>query len=340
MIKFFSGLMGILALAAATSAEEPRLRSDVPDVHTVVKGDTLWDISSTFLMNPWVWPAIWHVNPQIENPHLIYPGDKIRLIYLDGQPRLTLDNSGRIFKLEPKAHIISQGDAIETIPLGEINSFLSRSRIVGKEDLELAPYVISGMDQHLILGAGDSLYVRGEVEGEQAVYGIYRKGQVYVDPETREFLGVQAVDIGTGNVKKVDGEISTLAVSRTTEEVRIGDRLLREEERAIDSTFVPSAPVDDINGVILAVEGGVNQVGKMDVVVINKGEREGLVPGNVLAVYKRGTTILDRVSGDRVALPDERAGLLMVFRSFEKVSLGLVLDASQGLKVNDKVRNP
>ncbi len=335
------GLLAALVLMnSSASADEPLLRDDVPDTHTVVKGDTLWDISATFLRNPWLWPEIWHVNAQIENPHLIYPGDVIRLIYLDGKPRLTLDNSGRIFKLEPKAHVISAGDAIETIPLDEINSFLSRSRIVGKDELKLAPYVISGMDQHLIVGAGDKVYVRGDVAEAATVYGVYRVGETFVDPETDEFLGIQALDIGTASVESKKGEVATLKVTRTTEEMRIGDRLLREEERSIDSTFFPSAPSEEIEGVILAVEGGVSQVGKMDVVVINRGERESMAAGNVLAVYKRGGSIVDRVSGDRIALPDERAGLLMVFRVFDKVSLGLVLEANKSLKVNDIVKNP
>lgn len=338
MRKIFIGLCAAFALFA--NAEEPQLRSDVPDTYTVVKGDTLWDISGTFLRNPWLWPEIWHVNAQIDNPHLIYPGDMIRLIYLDGKPRLTLDTSGRIYKLEPKAHVISTGDAIATIPLDEINSFLSRSIVVGKEELQLAPYVVSGADKHLIVGAGDHMYVRGEVGDVLTVYGVYRAGEKYVDPETDEFLGMQALDIGTGTVKNKEGEIATLDVTRTTEEIRIGDRLLREEERAIDSTFFPSPPEGDVNGVILAVEGGVNQVGKMDVVVINRGERENIAAGNVLAVYKRGGKLLDRVSGDYVTLPDERAGLLMIFRVFEKVSLGLVLEASKGIKVDDRVKSP
>ncbi|WP_096086670.1 LysM peptidoglycan-binding domain-containing protein [Agaribacterium haliotis] len=340
MRKYLTGMMAALALSAPLSADEPQWQEDMPDTHTVVKGDTLWDISETFLKNPWLWPEIWHVNAQIANPHLIYPGDVIRLIYLDGEKRLTLDTSGRIFKLEPKAHVVSQGEAIETIPLDEINSFLSRSRVVSEQELQLAPYVISGLNEHLIVGAGDKAYVRGSVDGENTGYGIYREGEVYIDPVTDEFLGVQAIDIGSGMIERVNGEISTMAVTRTTEEMRIGDRLLRDEERSIDSTFFPSSPLGDVEGQILAVEGGVNQVGKLDVVVINRGSREQLEVGNVLAIFKRGNHITDRVTGDRVKLPDERAGLVMVFRTFEKVSLALVMDAEQGISVEDIVRNP
>ncbi len=331
-------ICGVLAMWAF--AEEPQLRDPVPATYTVVKGDTLWDISGKFLQNPWMWPEIWHVNAQIENPHLIYPGDVIRLIYVDGQPRLTLDTSGRVYKLSPTARVLSAGEAIETIPLEKINSFLSRSRIVDEKEIEAAPYVLAGESDHLVSGAGDKVYARGEVEGEFFVYGIFRKGEEFKDPITKEKLGVQALDIGTGEVRAIENDISTLYVTRTTEEIRAGDRLLREEERAIDSTFIPSPPSTEVNGVILAVEGGVNQVGKFDVVVINKGDREGMTPGNVLAVYKRGSRIKDRVTGGFVTLPNEKAGLVMIFRTFEKVSFGLILEAEKGIKVNDIVMNP
>ncbi len=342
MKKYFIALSLALFVAnLAFSQSEPRLRADVPDTYTVVRGDTLWDISATFLQNPWMWPEIWHVNTQIENPHLIYPGDVIRLIYLDGQPRLTVTNrQGPVMKLTPNARVLTAAESIETIPLDRINSFLSRSRVVTKEELEAAPYVVAGGDDHLIVGAGDNFYARGQFSVEEAVYGIYREGEEYRDPETRERLGIQALDIGSSELRTVTGEVGTLKATRSREEIRVGDRLLRQEERPIDSTFFPSPPAGEIEGVILVVEGGLTQVGKMDVVVINRGAREGVVPGNVFAVYKRGARIRDRIGGGRVQLPDERAGLLMVFRAFEKVSLGLVLEADQGLAVNDKIRNP
>lgn len=352
MKKYLLGVLSAIALSAQVAtqayAEQPQLRDEIPATHTVVKGDTLWDISATFLKNPWMWPEIWHVNAQIENPHLIYPGDVIRLIYVDGKPRLTLDTSGRVYKMSPQARVLSAEEAIETIPLEKINSFLSRSRVVGENDFVGSPYVLSGLDQHLLVGAGDKIYGRGEFGERGTVYGVYRQGEIFKDPQTKEILGVQALDIATASLLRVEDdnddedniEIGTLSVSRTTEEVRIGDRFLRQEERPIDSTFFPSAPSMETEGVILAVEGGLTQVGKMDVVVINRGEREGMTAGTVLAVYKRGGIIRDRVSKDRVTLPDERAGVLMIFRTFEKVSFGLILEAERGISVQDKVRNP
>lgn len=165
-------------------------------------------------------------------------------------------------------------------------------------------------------------------------------GVTYMDPVTKELLGIQARDIGSVRVRSLDGDIATTAVTRTTEEIRIKDRLLPWEERQIDATFFPSAPETEVDGIILAVEDGVTQVGKLDVVVLNRGEREGLQPGNVLAVYKKGALTRDPIANQVVALPDERAGLLMVFRTFEKLSFGLVLEAEMPLATNDLVRNP
>ena len=340
MKKRILGLLGACLLLGQAFAEKPEFQANYPEQYTVVKGDTLWDISNRFLRNPWMWPEIWHVNPQIANPHLIYPGDRITLVYLDGKPHLTLDTSNRVVKLSPEVRVLDNEGAIPSIPLDQINNFLSRSRVLTAEELDAAPHVVSGEAQRLVLGKGDRLYARGDFSPDVPVYGIYRKGETYVDPDTGELLGVQAIDIGSGKMRALEDDIATLLMTRTTEEVRVGDRLLAEESRAVTSTFFPSAPSSEVNANIIAVEGGVTQVGKMDVVIVNRGEREGLVVGNVLAVYKRGGVIKDRVKGDMVTLPDERAGLVMVFRTFEKLSLGLVLEADRPLAIKDLVRNP
>ncbi len=346
MKKLLLGLAAASLITLSAWAEEVLLKESHPDRYTVVKGDTLWDISDKFLQNPWMWPEIWHVNPQIDNPHLIFPGDVIRLIYLDGRPRLTVERGRTVklspgtVKLSPAVHVLSLGEAIPAIPLDAIDKFLSRSRVVSLQDLEGAPYVLAGTDRRLIVGAGDRMYARGEFPENHPVFGVYRRGQTYIDPETDEVLGLQALDIGTAKLRALDKDVATLAVTRTTEEIRLKDRLLPYEERSVDSTFYPSAPDEDIQGVILAVEGGVTQIGKMDVVAINRGEREGLEVGNVMAIYKEGERVRDRVTNDLVVLPDERAGLLMVFRTFDKLSYALVLEADRPLSVSDKVRRP
>jgi len=344
MKKMLLTVLTVSLFSLFSWADSGLLKTGHPEEYTVRKGDTLWDISNTFLNTPWKWPEIWHVNPQIKNPHLIYPGDVIRLIYVDGTPRLTLERTvklepGTDERLTPTIRVLSEADAITAIPLDRIDSFLSRSRIVGLGELEAAPYMLAGAEKRLVVGAGDRAYARGKFE-DQTNYGVFRKGDILRDPITKEVLGVHALSVGTIAVRDIQDDIATVAVIRTSEEIRLGDRLLPSEDRAVDSTFYPSSPENDINGLILAVEGGVTQVGKMNVVMLNRGDREGLVVGNVLAIYKQGELVRDRVTGKAVQLPDERAGLLMVFRTFEKMSFALVLEADRPLSTNDKVRNP
>jgi len=337
-------LLALLLLAAAGLAQaEVQLKDGHPQNYTVVRGDTLWDISGKFLSEPWKWPEIWHANPQIENPHLIYPGDTLSLVYVDGQPRLMLNRgeSRGTIKLSPKVRSTPMAEAIPAIPLEAINSFLLTNRIVDTpEEFQTAPYVVAGNAERVISGNGDRIYVRGAFPNSELVYGIFRQGKTYTDPETKEFLGINADDIGSAERIAEEGDIATLSLSRTTQEVRLGDRLFATEERAVNSTFMPGAPEKEVNGVILDVPRGVTQVGQFDVVTINRGTRDGLTEGNVLAIYKTGETVRDRVTGESVKIPDERSGLLMVFRTYDKLSYGLVLAATRSLALMDKVRNP
>ncbi len=337
-------LLALLLVAVGGIAHAAvQLKDDHPEQYTVVKGDTLWDISGRFLREPWKWPELWHANPQIENPHLIYPGDNLSLVYIDGQPRLTLNRgtSRGTIKLSPTVRTTAMAEAIPTIPLEAINSFLLSNRIIDSaEQFEAAPYIVAGNAERVISGSGDRIYGRGAFEDGMPVYGIFRQGKTYFDPETQEFLGINADDVGTAEILDMEGDIATMMLTRVTQEARIGDRLFPSEERAVNSTFMPSESEGEIKGVILDVPRGVTQIGQFDVVTLNKGARDGIKDGNVLAVYKTGETVRDRVTGENVKIPDERAGLLMVFRTYEKLSYGLVLQATRSLAVQDKVRNP
>ena len=342
-------LISLVTAAQPAGGLGQYLKEGHPDAYTVVKGDTLWDISGMFLDRPWLWPELWRVNPQIENPHLIYPGDRLRLVYIDGEPTLMLDrgDAGRTYKvspssdgkLEPRIRETPLASSIPAISLDAIQGFLVENRVVPLEVLLGAPYVVQGDSERLVLGGGDRVYVRGDLSGSPA-YNIVRKGPVYVDPETDEMLGQEATYVGIGRMSAQEGEISTLFISESRQEVQIGDRILPTEERRVNSTFFPSAPDTDVNGVIISVFGGVTQVGQFDVVVINRGEREGMEIGHVLAIYRGGALARDRIAKDMVRLPSERAGLMMVFRTFEKLSYGLVLAAERPLAVEDEVRNP
>lgn len=334
-------LLGILVACIfsviATAAEAP-FNDNVPDKYTVKKGDTLWDISAFFLTDPWLWPEIWYVNPQINNPHLIYPGDSISLVYIDGKPRLTLERS-RDVKLTPGIKVLPHAAAIPALPLDIINSFLSRNRVLTQAEIDDSPYVVAGHEKRLLSGTNDVFYARGIFDDTPA-YGLYRIGAAYVDPETKEALGIRAQDVGSAKLKTVKDDIGTLLATRVVEEIRVGERLLPHEERRLESVFYPSAPKDEVEGVIMAVEGGVSQVGHLDVVAINRGEREGLQPGNVLGIFKKGEIVTDRIAKEKIVLPNERAGLLMIFRTFEKMSYALILNSERPLAVNDIVQNP
>ncbi len=346
------------ALANSALAADSILRPDHPDKYTVKSGDSLWDIASMFLTDAWLWPEIWQINPGIENPHLIYPGDVITLTYVDGQPQLALQRgeAGRTVKLSP-AQPVATGDrnvrleprvrvspltsAIPAIPLDAIAPLLTTGRIVEEDTLDLAPYILAGTSDRLLFGPGDEFYARGENwSAGTSVFGLFRKGEVYLDPETKEVLGYEAREVGTAIVEARNGDVYTLRLSAVKEDVRIGDRLLPTEERRVESTFFPAAPKQEVDGVIMTVLGGVTQVGRNDVVAINRGNNDGVDVGDVLAIYKSGKVIRDRIAREKVQLPPERAGLLMLFRTFDKMSYGLVLQTEEPLRIGDNVRNP
>ena len=340
----------MLCFATITFAAPPTLNPSHPDRYTVVKGDTLWDIAGRFLKSPWRWPDVWHVNPQVKNPHLIYPGDELTLSYdVNGNPIIKRTKRGHpTVKLSPGLRKERIDRAIPTIPLDAIQQFLSKPLAVGEKELQAAPYVVQVADEHVVGGAGDRLYVRGLKEEGKANYSIFRPGVKYIKhypgkkPDEPEVLGYEALYVGEATVASF-GEISTLLITSTQRESHAGDRLLPLADNDVSENFMPHAPRADIDATLIAVVDGVAQIGQHQIVVIDSGSREQVDVGTVLAVYTRGKTVFDNVSperGDKVKLPDERAGTLLIFRVFEKVSFGLVMDATSPLHTLDAVRNP
>lgn len=342
-------VVGLIASVPAplwAQANTVVLREDVPLTYVVKKGDTLWAISALYLQEPWLWPQLWDANPQIDNPHLIYPGDTLALRWENGQPRLGLANRGAV-KLSPTMRSDPLDVAIPPIPRDEIDPFLRGNRVLALGDFERLPYLIAGDSGRLLSGLGDTVYGRGPMDASERTYGIVRKGALIVDPITGEVLGQQVLDIGSVSLlgsrsQTLDNSaVKELEVTRTTEEARIGDRLLAVEAGIVDAYFQPKSPSKVINnGYMVAVDGGVTQIGQMDIVTINRGQREGLELGDVLAIYQTGDVVKDPVTGDSVALPDVRAGVVMIFAAYEKASYGLVLSASRPLSVGDKIKNP
>lgn len=341
-IKKLFGMAFAVLLAGSLLAAEVELNPEHPDTYVVVKGDTLWDISSMFLRKPWLWPEIWYVNPQIANPHLIYPGDILNLVYVEGKPQLRMTRGHPTVKYEPHARVESLDRAIPTIPLDAIRPFLSRSIVVDADELDTAPYVVQGADEHVITGAGDRVYVRGIDGKDETLFDVFQPGSAYIDPDTGEILGYEALYVGSGPIQQF-GDPATLLLTETTREVRVGDRLRPAQKAEPFTHFIPHAPAENVEGHIISVIDGVTQIGQYNVVVLDLGTREGMEIGNVLKIYQTGQVVRDIVSGkrgDTVKLPDEEAGLVMVFRTFDKVSLGLVMRATSALHINDIVKTP
>ncbi|MCU7917628.1 MAG: LysM peptidoglycan-binding domain-containing protein [Candidatus Thiodiazotropha sp. (ex Dulcina madagascariensis)] len=333
------GLISGLLFSFATLAAEPvALNPSHPERYTVVKGDTLWDISSMFLRDPWFWPEVWFVNPQIENPHLIYPGDEIVLTYRGGQPVLKLNRKN---KLSPSIRATPLDQAIPTIPIDAIAPFLTRPYVVDEGDLEKAPYIVHFLDDHIVGGAGISYYARSIMEERPTKYTVVRPEKPYKDPDSGEILGYEALYVGSSELKRT-GDPAKLLITSSEIEAIIGDRLIKttEEEPLID--FQPRVPENPIEGRIISVLNGVSQIGQFNVVVLNKGASAGLEPGHVLQILQGGHEIRDIIKGrgEKVTLPLEKAGHLMVFRTFQKVSFALVMDATKALHVLDWVRPP
>jgi hypothetical protein len=334
--------LALALLATAAYADQVALKDGHPDRYVVVKGDTLWDISERFLNSPWLWPEVWYVNPQIENPHLIYPGDVINLVYVDGKPQLRVERGKGTYKLSPTARVERLEKAIPTIPIDAIQQFLTQPLVADESTLSAAAYVVSSADEHLIVGAGDRIYVRGISSDQGDRYNVFRPGDAYKDPNTGEILGYEALYLGDASSEKF-GDPSTLKLTRTTREINIGDRVLPMTQEDVYAYFTPHSPDSEIDGTIISVVDGVSQIGQYQVVVLNRGTREGIDVGTVFQIFQAGEVIADQVSKERnaaVKLPDEKAGVLMVFRVFDKVSFGLVMKATSALHVGDHVRTP
>jgi len=339
---------------AGLTATAVELKDGHPDVYYVKQGDTLWDISSTFLDSPWEWPELWHVNQEIENPHLIYPGDVIRLVYVDGRPRLQLERpedqptekmmtDGSVVKLIPKARVTSLDTAIPTIPLNAIQNFLLDAQVLLPQDIDGAPYVVGGQDKRVVFGKDDTVYARDRINKWDPLnqgYGFYRVGERYIDPESKEVLGYEALQIGAGKVVDHEGEMLTLYIFNSRESIKANDRVMSTRERKTLSTFQPSAPSVDVQARIIRLFGRLNSVALYDVVVINKGLEDGLEEGNVLTVKQSGERVIDRVTRENIQLPDVDAGTLIVFRTFERVSYALVIRSTMPIYPNDRAVNP
>lgn len=334
-------LVGLADVALARGlGEEQGLRRDAPERYTVAPDDTLWDVAGRFLRHPWQWPEVWRVNPQIRNPHLIYPGDVIYLHDCGGRTCLGLERGQGVVRLSPEMRTTPRREAIAPLPLEAVRHFLRDHRVVDDpESLDELAYVVGGDDRRLISGAGDRLYARGEVAGRGRV-GFYRVGESFHDPESGELLGLELESIGQARRERQEGEIVVLEVTSARQEVRNDDIVLPLEAGELSTEFMPRPPEREVSGTILSVPGSVQFIGRLQVVALDRGRRDGLEVGHVLTVEQRGESVNDPRTGESLSLPDEEAGLVMVFRPYEKMSYALVMRASRILRVGDRVHSP
>jgi hypothetical protein len=333
------------------------IRSDAPDRHIVVKGDTLWDISGKFFKDPWKWPHIWGINKDtIKDPHWIYPGDVIFLDRSSGTLRIgqteetgvakessgtgvvdTPGDAGGNVRLSPRVrNIPSEHDAIPSIPANAIGPFLSRPLVIEKGALKEAPRLIGAREGRVVLGKDDTAFVEGLPSDKGDKWQIYRPGKTFVDPDTGEVLGIEAIYLGNAEVIKY-ADVSTIAITHSVLEMNAGDRLVVPSIEEVN-TYLPRAPDHNISARVISVYGGVSQGGQNSVITLSKGKRDGLENGHVLALYAKGEVVENE--GKKYTLPDERYGLAFVFRVFDKVSYALVMQIKLPVQLLDRASTP
>lgn len=336
-----------VAAGPATSSSSI-LSPTAPQSYTVRKGDTLWGIASTFLRDPWVWPEIWYVNPQVENPHLIYPGDVLTLAYgADGRPQITLQR-GDSSRLSPRVRSQPLEGAIRTIPYETLSAFLSKPMVLEKKEIKAAPYVVSSREQHLINAAGNTIYARGDLDEAGAHYNVMHIGEPLRDPDDNDVVGYQAHYAAAAKLTR-DGDPATLTITESERETLQGDKLFPSVVE-VPPDFLPRAPEGDIDGRIISLVNGIGMVGRLQAVVLNRGQQHGLEPGHVLGIYQVSPKVRDhygggmgeksRSFGSKVQLPDERAGILMVFKTFDRISYGLIMESDVPIRELDRIGNP
>ncbi len=376
IISLICFLLPVLAFVTesgtfAAESENPSdirldIRSDAPDRHVVVKGDTLWDISGKFFKDPWKWPHIWGLNKEtIKDPHWIYPGDIIYLDRVNGmlrigqtetnipvepgevkaaikekddisEPRPAPDTNG-VTRLSPRVRDLGdQHNAIPSIPANAIAPFLSRPLVIEEEDLKDTPTLVGAREGRVILGNDDTAFAKGLPTDKGNKWQIYRPGKTFVDPDTEDVLGIEAVYLGNAEVIRY-ADLSTLAITLSIQEIRAGDRLVAPSIDDVN-TYLPRAPESIISASVISIYGGVSQGGQNSVITLNKGKRDGLENGHVLALYHKGEVV--KFEGDNYTLPDERYGLVFVFRVFEKVSYALVMQTKLPVQLLDHANTP
>jgi hypothetical protein len=348
--------IGVSTSAYAAKKSSCEFLPNAPDSHTVVRGDTLWDISGKFLQNPWCWPQVWGLNKeQIKNPHWIYPG---QIVYFDraaGRLRLgtstdtktdngnVVDSSGTV-RLSPRLRIQGLGQtAIPAIASKDIEQFLSQPLVIEQEDdLKNTPRIVAADEGHVNLGKTEKAYVMGDLNGGTS-FQVFHPGKPLTDPETNKVIAYEAVYLGTVKVlreAKEPNEAHVVTVVSSKEEMGVGDRLLPVPPIPI-LNYVPHPPEVQTDARIVSIYGGVTQAGQHQIVSINRGKNQGIDIGAVLDLTHFSKTIVDRTdTKNLITLPGQKYGTLFIFRVFNNISYGLIMEVSDVVEVGDLARSP
>jgi LysM repeat protein len=355
-------LLGLLP--ALVAADDVRVKPDGPERYTVVRGDTLWDIAARFLQTPWHWPRVWKINQTIKNPHLIFPGDVIVLRYVDGQPELTVLRNEKLTpdgatatgaaavggvsavrtatgrtQLQPRVYSEALEQAIPTLGPEVIVPFLTQPLVVGARELDRAGYVTVGLDNRIALGTQSQFYARGVTDSDAEYFQIFRPGNALKHPDTGEVLAYEALYLGDAQ-RLESGDPAKFIVTSVKQEILPTDRLLVAPARAGLPYYFPRPPGKQVRGRVIAALNSVAEIGSHTVVTVSLGEREGIEEGHVLRVMYRQGKQRDPVTRKDYNLPDEESALLLVFRTFEKVSYALVMNATRPVNLLDAVVTP
>ncbi len=366
---------------AQAPAQGPVIKDNAPDRYVVVEGDTLWSIAGRFLQNPWQWPEIWKMNQeQIKNPNRIYPGDVIVLDRTAQEARLRLVKLDTI-KRQPQVRVEPLAPKpVPTIPPAVIEPFLSKPLVVGQTELDTAPRISATQENRVAIATGNIFYASGLTQDQGVNWQVFRRGDPLVDSETRELLGYEAIYLGEARVLKF-AEESTVELTKSAQEIYVGDRLLASAREAPNFGYVPHAPQQSLRGRIVSAYGSLGEAGPLSIITLSKGRNDGLEVGHVLAIYRSqstaryemrtspvygrqgpsgnerpriyhseqlvprdgrlfGTTTTPITGAEIAKLPDERYGLVMVFRTFDRASFAIVMQASRPVALNDLVTNP
>jgi hypothetical protein len=355
---FYLLITALLLTSPGIRADVVQLKPDHPERYTVVKGDTLWDISTRFLKSPWHWPQIWKINQEIKNPHLIYPGDVVVLRWVDGKPVLSVERKDtglpslpepapvverriddRTVKLSPQAYSAPLESAIPTIPPNAIVPFLTKPLAVEEGVLEQAGYITTGLDDRIALGDSSQFYARGLKGDGPEYYQIFRPGKPIRHPDSGELLAYEALYLGDAKLLE-PGDPSKLVVTAVKQEIIPTDRLLVAPKKASLPYYYPHPPKTRVEGRVVSALNSVAEIGPKTVIGISLGKRDGIDEGVVLRVMRHVGTHRDPVTRDYYKLPDEESALILVFRTYEKISYALVMTATRPVNLLDAVITP